>query len=105
MIRPFLSNIKDDHKDEWRIQLTMEINFISIEDSRETHPIHMHSKSIVILRGYETDDSIEKLFDSLLQKYQEGLEEKMKKVTICLIVLVHYIINFIKQVYIGVDHI
>ena len=79
MIRPYLSNIIDDPKDEWKIQLTMEINFISIKDSRESHPMHMHSKNIVILAGYDTDDIIEKLFDSLLEKYQKGLEEKMKK--------------------------
>ena len=31
------------------------------------------------MTGYKTDDIIEKLFDYLLEKYQEGLEEKMKK--------------------------
>ena len=82
----------------------MEINFISIKDSSETHCMHMHSKNIVILTYYEADDIIEKLFDSLLEKYQKGLEEKMKKVTILLIVLVYYIINFIKQAKIGADH-
>ena len=46
MIRPYLSSIIDDHKDEWKIQLTMEINFISIKDSSETYPIHMHSKKL-----------------------------------------------------------
>ena len=39
MIRPYLSKIIDDHKDEWKIQLTMEINVIAIKDSRETHPM------------------------------------------------------------------
>ena len=58
----------------------------------------MHSKNIVILTGYETGDSIEKPFDFLLEKYQKVLEEKIKKVTILLTVLVHYIINSIKQV-------
>ena len=33
MIRPYLSNIADDHKDKWKVQLTMGINFISIKDS------------------------------------------------------------------------
>ena len=82
----------------------MEINFISIKDSSETHRMHIHSKNIVILACYEADDIIEKLFDSLLEKYQKGLEEKMKKVTILLIVLVYYIINIIKQAKIGADH-
>ena len=40
----------------------------------------MHSKSdnIEILIGNETDEIIEDLFDSLLQRYQKGLEESMK---------------------------
>ena len=36
MIRPYLSNIIDGHKDEWKIQLTKKINFISIKDFSET---------------------------------------------------------------------
>ena len=79
MIRPYSSSIVDDHKDEWKIQLTMEISFISINDSSETHSIYMHSKNILILIGYETDDIIEQLFDSRLEEYQEGLDEKMEK--------------------------
>ena len=30
------------------------------------------------MMGNETDEIIEKMFDSLLQKYQEGLEELMR---------------------------
>ena len=37
MIRPYLYNIISDHKKlgEWKIQLTMSINFISSKDSNE----------------------------------------------------------------------
>ena len=40
----------------------------------------MHSKSdnIEIMMGSETDEIIEELFESLLQRYQEVLEESMK---------------------------
>ena len=40
----------------------------------------MHSKTdnLEILIGNETDQIIEGLFDSLLQRYQKGLEESMK---------------------------
>ena len=69
IIRPYLSNIIDDHKGEWKIQLTMVINFISIKDSIETSTMHIKNKNIAILTGYETDDIIEKLFDSILEKY------------------------------------
>ena len=47
----------------------MEINFISIKDSIETSTMHIKSKNIAILTGYETDYIIEKLFDSILEKY------------------------------------
>ena len=73
MIRPYLSNKVDDHKDKWKIQLTMEIGFTSIKDSSKTYPIYMVYENIAILTGYETDDIIERLFDSLLKKYQKGL--------------------------------
>ena len=76
----------------------MEISFISIKDFKETISIYIKSKNIVILTGYETDDIIEKNFDSLLEKYQEGLEEKMQKSNLFLIVLMHYIISSIEQV-------
>ena len=77
MVRPYLSNIIDDHKD--------------------TSTMHIENQNIITLTGYEADDIIEKLFESLLEKYQQGLEEKLKKVTMLLIVLMHCIINFIKQ--------
>ena len=34
--------------------------------------------NIEIMMGSETDEIIEELFKSLLQRYQEGLEESMK---------------------------
>ena len=98
MIRPYLSDIINNHKTpknlrvhssnevidyetqfgEWKIQLTMSINFISSKDSGETCNMHTKSDSIEIMVSSETDDIIDELFESLLQKYQEGLEESMK---------------------------
>ena len=78
MIKPYLSNIINDPKDEWKIQLAMEISFISSKDSNETHIMHITSKNIVILVGYGTDEIIEELFESLLQKYQKALDETTK---------------------------
>ena len=39
MIKPDLSNIINDHKEEWKIQLLMEANFLSSKDSNESHTI------------------------------------------------------------------
>ena len=80
IIRPYLSDMINDHKtqSEWKIQLTMQINFISSKDSEETCTMHTKSHNIEIMMGNETDEIIEKLFESLLQNYQKDLEESMR---------------------------
>ena len=78
MIKAYLSNMIDDHKDEWKIHLSMKISFTSSRDSIEKRYLYTNSDNIVIMLSYETDDIIEELFESLLKRYQEGLEEKMK---------------------------
>ena len=40
---------------EWKIQLTMLINFISSKDSDETRPMHTVSDNIEIMMGNETN--------------------------------------------------
>ena len=93
MIKPYLSDIINDHKTpknlrvpssnetqfgELKIQLTMSINFISSKDSDETRNMHTKSDNIEIIMGSETNDIIEELLESLLQKYQEGLEKSVR---------------------------
>ena len=56
----------------------MQINFISSKDSEETRTMHTKSHNIEIMMGNETDEIIEKLFESLLQNYQKNLEESMR---------------------------
>ena len=81
MIKPYLSDMINDHKtqSDWKIQLTMQINFISSKDSEETRTMYTKSHNIEIMMGNETDEIIEKLFESLLQNYQKDLEESMRK--------------------------
>ena len=95
MIRPYLSNIINDHKTqgewkihsgntitehktqaEWKIHLTMAINFISSKDSDKTRTVHTKSNNLEIMMASETDEIIKELFKSILQRYQEGLERK-----------------------------
>ena len=40
--------------------------------------MHTKSNNVEIMTGSETDEIIEDLFESFLQKYQEGLEESMR---------------------------
>ena len=55
----------------------MAINFISSKDSDETETMHTKSNNVEIMVGSETNEIIIDLFESFLQKYQEGLEESM----------------------------
>ena len=73
-IKLYLSDIINDHKTqgEWKIHLTMAINFFSSKDSEETHTMYSPSYNIEVIMGIETDKTIEDLFDSFLQRYQKG---------------------------------
>ena len=54
---------------EWKIQLTMQINFIFSKVFEETRTKSTRSDNIEIMMGSETDDVIEELRESLLQRY------------------------------------
>ena len=98
MIRPYSSDIINDHKTpqklrvhlsnkvtadetqfgDWKIQLIINIIFVSSKHSDETLNMHTKSDNIEIMVVSETDYIIEELCEYLLQKYQEGLEESMR---------------------------
>ena len=64
----------NDHKtqSEWKIQLTMAINFIfSKKNSDETRIIRVKSDNIEIMIGSETDEVIEEPFESHLKRYKK----------------------------------
>ena len=97
MIRPYLRDMINNHKapiklkdpsgkiidndsyGEWKIQLTIQISFISSLDTGEICTMDSKSKNIKIWMGNETNDIINKLFESFKQTYQEGLEKKIGK--------------------------
>ena len=56
----------------------MTINFISSKDSDETGTMHTRRNNIEIMMGNETNEITKELFESFLQKRQEGLEKKIR---------------------------
>ena len=54
------------------------------------------SNNTEIMIDNETDETFEELLNSLLQRYQKGLEEKMRGSEFFMIVLTYYITIFIK---------
>ena len=65
------------YSDTWKIQLTIEINFISSEDSEEERVMHSSSDNIKFT-SYSEVNVIKKLFKSLRSKHQDGFETSMK---------------------------
>ena len=57
IIRPYLSDMINGYKtqSEWKIHLTMQINFISSKDSEETRTMHTKSFNMEIMMGNEID--------------------------------------------------
>ena len=81
LIEPYLRELINDYKNkgEWKIQLTAQINFISLKpDSDETRVMHTKSDNEEFMNGSDTDEIIKELFKSLSQRYQEDLQEKMR---------------------------
>ena len=64
---------------EWKIQLTMQITFISSLDTGEFRIMDSKSDNVEIMMGSKTDNTIKELFESFLKKYQEGLETEMRE--------------------------
>ena len=81
LIEQYLADLINDYKNkgEWKIQLTAEINFISLKpDSNETRVMHTKSDNVEISIGDNTSDVVKELFKSFLQRYQESLQKKMR---------------------------
>ena len=69
LIEPYLRELINDHKNkgEWKIQLTAQINFISLRPgSDETRVMHAKSINEEFMNGSDTDETIKELFKSLL---------------------------------------
>ena len=61
------------------MQLTIEVNLKLLKPgSDETRIIYTRSDNIEIIFGDDNDDIIEQLFESLLKKYEENLQNKMR---------------------------
>ena len=80
IIKPYLKDLIDDHKskDEWKIQLSMRIIFVSFTDANKTHEMYSKSDNITFTKSAETEDIANELFNTFRKRYQEGLETKMR---------------------------
>ena len=81
MLRPYLRDLINRHKPteklnndsergEWKIQLVMQNNCISVEDFEETCTIYSASKPVEIFMDTDTDGTMDRLFDTTLKRFQ-----------------------------------
>ena len=78
LIKPYLNDLINVYKakGEWKLQLSAEISFVSQKlDSDETRIMYSRRIPEEIMSGSETEEIIEKLIKSLLQKYQDNLQK------------------------------
>ena len=85
--REYLDKIKPYSRDmtinlqkssSWKIQLTIAINFISSKDVGEERAMHSKSDDIEFMSYYNANEVFNKVFESLLSRYQHGLERSMR---------------------------
>ena len=98
MIRPYLRDLINNHKPttesnneekeendsdadraEWKIQLVMENSCISTRNFEETRTIYSASKPVEIFMGSDTEDVIDTLFNTILQRFQQAQETSNDK--------------------------
>ena len=71
----------DSERGEWKmqhncitLQLLMQNNCIFTKDFEETRTIYSASKPVEIFVGNDTNDTIDRLFYTLLQRFQQAIE-------------------------------
>ena len=80
LIEKYLRELIEEYKlkGEWKVQLIIEVNFIPLKPgSDETCIMYTTSDNIEIMFG-DDNDIIEQLFELLLKKYEENLQNKMR---------------------------
>ena len=92
MIRPYFINLTNDHKlimelnnnnnnsnnnsnrAEWKIQLIMKTNFISVKDFKVTRTIYSASRPAEFFVGSDTKNIVDTLFNTIFNRIQETIE-------------------------------
>ena len=99
MIRPYLRDLINEHKPidasnddnddddddddtdraEWKTQLAMQNSCISTKNFQETRTTYSKSEPVEIFTGRETEDVIDTLFNTFLQRFQHAQETSNDK--------------------------
>ena len=73
------NNNNNNDRAEWKIQLVMKNNFISVKDFADTRTIYSASRPVGIFMGSDTENIIDMLFNTILNRIQEAMETSNKR--------------------------
>ena len=94
MIRPYLRDLINEHnpidepidesnddtdREEWKIQLTMQNSYISTKSFEDARTIYTKSEALEIFIGSDTNDVIDRRFNTLLQRFHRAKETSNKR--------------------------
>ena len=95
IIRPYLRDLINDHKStaelnneandsdtrcgEWKIQLVKQNNWVSTKYFEETRTIYSAKNAVEIFMGTDTNGAIDKLFNTLIQIFQQAIERSNER--------------------------
>ena len=68
------SNNNNTNTPEWKIQLVMQNNFISDKNFEDTCTVYLASKPVEIFMGRDTENAIDTLFNTILERIQKAIE-------------------------------
>ena len=74
-----LNNDEENDKAEWKTQLIMQNNFISDKDFKDTQTIYSASEPVEIFMGSDTENVIDTLFNTILERIQKAVEKSNER--------------------------
>ena len=72
VIGPYLRDLINEHKPT--VKLNNNFNFISVKDFKDTRTIYSASKPVEIFMGSDTENAIDTLFNTILNRIQQAVE-------------------------------
>ena len=81
ILRPYLKDLTNHHKasGEWKIQLVLLNRCISSKNYEETRDTYSASNYLEIFMGSNTDEVIDRLFNTMLQRFLEEKETSFER--------------------------
>ena len=67
------SNINNNNRVEWKIQLMIKNNFVYVKDFEDTRTIYSASEPVEIFMGSDKENIFDTLFNTILNKIQEAM--------------------------------